>query len=94
VSCALLHCTVSALCCILQHCTELRCIRLYCTVLRSIIEPLASRCAKFRFKPLMGDVINERINHICQAEGLSLDPAVRGYYTNTSVEAVQYSTVL
>lgn len=43
-----------------------------CNYVSRIIEPLASRCAKFRFKPLQGDVINERINHICAAEGVAM----------------------
>jgi len=41
-----------------------------------IIEPLASRCAKFRFKPLVEDVMQNRIQYICQEEGLKLDQEV------------------
>ncbi|THG05957.1 hypothetical protein TEA_008364 [Camellia sinensis var. sinensis] len=38
-----------------------------------IIEPLASRCAKFRFKPLSEEIMTSRILHICNEEGLNLD---------------------
>ncbi|EPS70003.1 hypothetical protein M569_04759, partial [Genlisea aurea] len=38
-----------------------------------IIEPLASRCAKFRFKPLTEEVMSNRILYICSEEGLELD---------------------
>ncbi|CAN1234456.1 Replication factor C subunit 2 [Linum perenne] len=38
-----------------------------------IIEPLASRCAKFRFKPLSEEIMSSRILHICKEEGLFLD---------------------
>lgn len=43
-----------------------------CNYVSRIIEPLASRCAKFRFKPLQGAVINDRIEHICAAEGVAM----------------------
>ncbi|KAK9699498.1 hypothetical protein RND81_08G177400 [Saponaria officinalis] len=45
-----------------------------CNYISRIIEPLASRCAKFRFKPLPEEVMNGRILHICNEEGLNLDP--------------------
>ncbi|KAK8958598.1 hypothetical protein KSP40_PGU003561 [Platanthera guangdongensis] len=44
-----------------------------CNYISRIIEPLASRCAKFRFKPLPEEVMSSRILHICNEEGLNLD---------------------
>ncbi|CAI0393210.1 unnamed protein product, partial [Linum tenue] len=41
--------------------------------LSPIIEPLASRCAKFRFKPLSEEIMSSRILHICKEEGIYLD---------------------
>lgn len=43
-----------------------------CNYVSRIIEPLASRCAKFRFKPLQGEVIYDRIQYICERECLFL----------------------
>lgn len=43
-----------------------------CNYVSRIIEPLASRCAKFRFKPLQGEAIFDRINYICSQEHVEL----------------------
>nr|KAG5699076.1 hypothetical protein BaRGS_017759 [Batillaria attramentaria] len=37
-----------------------------------IIEPITSRCAKFRFKPLAETVMADRLNHICKEEGVQI----------------------
>ncbi|KAM2067375.1 hypothetical protein ACFX1Q_043745 [Malus domestica] len=51
---------------------------------KTIIEPLALRCAKFRFKPLSEDIMISRILHIVQEEGLNLDPEVLSTLSSTS----------
>lgn len=52
------------------------CLSFFSPHLCRIIEPLASRCAKFRFKPLSEEVMSKRILHISNEEGLSLDGEV------------------
>jgi replication factor C small subunit len=39
-----------------------------------IIEPIQSRCAYFRFKPLPKDKVVERLQYICKNEGVQCDP--------------------
>eukprot|EP01104_Vermistella_antarctica_P015813 TRINITY_DN5263_c0_g2_i1.p1 TRINITY_DN5263_c0_g2~~TRINITY_DN5263_c0_g2_i1.p1 ORF type:complete len:346 (-),score=61.87 TRINITY_DN5263_c0_g2_i1:69-1106(-) len=47
---------------------------LICNYVSRIIDPIASRCAKFRFKSLQEETMHARINHICSEEGIVLTP--------------------
>ncbi|KAJ3035514.1 replication factor C subunit 4 [Rhizophlyctis rosea] len=44
---------------------------LVCNYVSRIIEPLASRCAKFRFKPLDDVSVRSRLQLICETEGVN-----------------------
>lgn len=46
---------------------------LICNYVTRIIEPLASRCAKFRFQPLPPDSMKARLMSIAHAEGCALE---------------------
>lgn len=48
-----------------------------CNYVSRIIEPLASRCAKFRFAPLDGGAADARVASVCKAEGVTLQPGAR-----------------
>tara|TARA_B110001452_G_scaffold33372_1_gene25873 strand:+ start:459 stop:1598 length:1140 start_codon:yes stop_codon:yes gene_type:complete len=47
-----------------------------CNYITRIIPPIASRCAKFRFKPLPQEAMIGRLNHICAQEGVGCGPDV------------------
>lgn len=49
---------------------------LVCNYVTRIIEPLASRCSKFRFKSLDNAAAGDRVAEIARAEGLTLDEGV------------------
>ncbi|KAL4755492.1 hypothetical protein BDW72DRAFT_200103 [Aspergillus terricola var. indicus] len=49
---------------------------LVCNYVTRIIEPLASRCSKFRFKPLDNSAAGDRLAQIAQLEKLSLEDGV------------------
>ena len=38
-----------------------------------IIEPLASRCAKFRFRPLAANAVEQRLAFVANAESVNVD---------------------
>jgi replication factor C subunit 2/4 len=46
---------------------------LCCVLIVRIIEPIASRCAKFRFKPLSEDVMRDRLVTICRSEHVTYE---------------------
>ncbi|CAD7695323.1 unnamed protein product [Ostreobium quekettii] len=49
-----------------------------CNYVSRIIEPIASRCMKFRFRPLQLDGLERRIREICGMEGVEVsDGAMR-----------------
>ncbi|KAI8641921.1 replication factor C subunit 2 [Parasitella parasitica] len=45
-----------------------------CNYVSRIIEPITSRCAKFRFKPLPVIDLEDRLRMICVKEGVNLGP--------------------
>jgi len=57
---------------------------LICNYVSRIIEPITSRCAKFRFKPLAEDILVARVEMICEAEGVKLSEAGKAAITKTS----------
>lgn len=44
---------------------------LICNYVSRIIEPIASRCSKFRFAPISAPLMLERIQHICKSENVT-----------------------
>jgi len=53
---------------------------LICNYVSRIIEPITSRCAKFRFKPLAHDILQTRLKMIIEAENVNI--------TDRGIEAV------
>lgn len=44
-----------------------------CNYISRIIEPIVSRCAKFRFKALESEILQKRLAEVAQLEGLRVD---------------------
>ena len=49
---------------------------LVCNYVSRIIEPLASRCAKFRFRAVPAPCVVARLAHVAQCEGFAVPPPV------------------
>lgn len=64
--------------------TSTRCSDTSETTSCSIIEPLASRCSKFRFTPLDSSSTSSRIRHIAAAEHVNVTPEVVTTLIDTS----------
>ena len=57
---------------------------LICNYVSRIIEPLTSRCAKFRFKPLAEEILIQRIELIAEAEKVKISPEAKEALLETS----------
>jgi len=57
---------------------------LVCNYVTRIIEPLASRCSKFRFTPLSDKSTRSRIEYIAHEESVDISPEVISTLTETS----------
>ncbi|KAI0303428.1 P-loop containing nucleoside triphosphate hydrolase protein [Multifurca ochricompacta] len=57
---------------------------LVCNYVTRIIEPLASRCSKFRFKPLDSSSARQRLGNIAAAEQVPVNQAVISTLISTS----------
>ncbi|XP_052782852.1 replication factor C subunit 4-like [Mya arenaria] len=57
---------------------------LICNYVSRIIEPIASRCAKFRFKPLAEEILTKRLRHICEEEKIACEDEALTALLNTS----------
>ncbi|CUV07844.1 unnamed protein product [Cryptosporidium hominis] len=55
-----------------------------CNYISKIIEPLASRCAKFRFQPISANSQIERLKYICSQEDVSYEDGVLETIVNLS----------
>ncbi|KAG8200241.1 hypothetical protein JTE90_025017 [Oedothorax gibbosus] len=49
---------------------------LICNYISRIIDPLTSRCSKFRFKPLSKDTLSQRLNYIASEENVKVEENV------------------
>lgn len=57
---------------------------LICNYVSRIIDPLTSRCAKFRFKPLADEILTSRLQLICEAEKVQCDTDTLSSLVTTS----------
>jgi len=64
----------------MEKCSRSTKFCLICNYVSRIIEPITSRCSKFRFKPIAKDILVKRIEMICEKESVKISDA--------SVEAV------
>lgn len=58
---------------IIETCSNVTRFCIICNYINKIIEPINSRCAKFRFKSLSDNEIHDRLKYICEQENVIYD---------------------
>ena len=56
----------------MEKCSRSTKFCLICNYVSRIIEPITSRCSKFRFKPIAKDILVKRIQMICEKENVKI----------------------
>ncbi|KAH6594711.1 hypothetical protein BASA50_006387 [Batrachochytrium salamandrivorans] len=74
----------SALRRIMENYSKITRFCLICNYVSRIIDPLASRCAKLRFKPIPMSTVVERLEYICMNEQLSCSSETLEFLAKTS----------
>ncbi|KAF4666760.1 replication factor C subunit 4 [Perkinsus olseni] len=69
---------------IIENYTQVTRFCIICNYVSRIIEPLQSRCAKFRFEPLSDDSQRARLEHIASCEDVRLAEGAMGALLETS----------
>ena len=67
---------------------------LICNYVSRIIEPIASRCAKFRFKPLAEEILTQRLSAICEQENITCEEEVSPWKYHSYCIYPKYSVTL
>ena len=79
---------ITRFCLVCNYVTRYACLSRYVLLVPTsacrIIEPLASRCSKFRFKPLDTSSARERLGHIATIEQVPVNDAVISALVSTS----------
>lgn len=65
-----------------------------CNYVSKIIEPLHSRCSKFRFQPIGAEFQRTRLNTICEAEGVTLGPGALDQLVKISRGDLRYAVTM
>jgi replication factor C subunit 2/4 len=74
----------SALRKVMEELSDLTRFCFICNFINQIIDPIASRCMKFRFKPIAPINLTTKLSYICNKENLDIDKKILEYISDIS----------